>query len=336
MDNTCGFVNDEWRRWIAENLMLGSQSGDVLRMMIERNILPGEAEREINAALTSPYLLGAKRLKNRLAKLGWLLDIQRKLNRQLPLELERRHKLKRDIFLREYYTANRPVVITGMMDMWPAMEKWTLDYFREEYGEREVEVQFGRNSDAYYELNSVAHRRTMKFRQFVTLVETAGRTNDFYMTANNGSQNRLSLDGLWRDIPQMPEYLDPLSTDQGFLWFGPAGTVTPLHHDLTNNFMAQVIGRKRVLIVPACEVANMYNHVHCYTPVDGTKVDYQRYPRMQNVQMLHFILKPGEILFLPVGCWHLVEGMDITVTVSFINFLWDNDFSSNFPNGLEY
>jgi hypothetical protein len=42
-------------------------------------------------------------------------------------------------------------------------------------------------------------------------------------------------------------------------------------------------------------------------------------------------LNPGEVLFLPVGCWHFVEGLDISVTVSFTNFLWDNDFTAEYP-----
>jgi len=37
--------------------------------------------------------------------------------------------LHRVEFLREYYAVNPPVVITGMMDDWPAMQKWGLDYF---------------------------------------------------------------------------------------------------------------------------------------------------------------------------------------------------------------
>ncbi len=43
-------------------------------------------------------------------------------------------------------------------------------------------------------------------------------------------------------------------------------------------------------------------------------------------QIMECILSPGEILFLPVGCLHFVEGIDVTVTISFTNFVFDNDF----------
>jgi hypothetical protein len=95
--------------------------------------------------------------------------------------------------------------------------------------------------------------------------------------------------------------------------------------------MAQVLGRKRIVLMPACEIAHVYNHEHCFTQVDGRQVDLARYPRMAGVQQLSCTLHPGEVLFLPVGCWHFVEGLDISVTVSFTNFLWDNDFTADYP-----
>ena len=59
-------------------------------------------------------------------------------------------------------------------------------------------------------------------------------TNDFYLTANNNSSNRKVLPELWDDIGRLPEYLQA-DQPSGFFWMGPAGTVTPFHHDLTNN-----------------------------------------------------------------------------------------------------
>ena len=91
---------------------------------------------------------GSELLRNRLRKRNWLIATYRKLNRLHPMsaEIERRHKLSRQEFLRDYYTTNRPVIITGMMDDWPAMRKWNLDFFHEQFGEREIEVQMGRNA----------------------------------------------------------------------------------------------------------------------------------------------------------------------------------------------
>jgi len=323
-------MDNEWRRWIAENLML-NQTPDSLFATLQQNGFNAlEARSEIEQALASPYLHGAQRLRNRLAKRDWMLDTLLKLHNLAPGHdhVARRHHLDADEFLSEYYSRNRPVIITGMMNDWPALKKWNLAYFRHCCGEREVEVQYGRSREKHYEIKQPLLKKTMRFDDYVDLVEHAGVSNDFYMTANNSSHNRHALRELWQDIVQIPEYLDAQSTDNGFLWFGPAGTRTPFHHDLTNNFMAQVIGRKRVRIVPAIALPHLRNELHCYTDIDGGDCDHERYPELHNVPLLDCILHPGELLFLPIGCWHYVHGLDVSVTISFINFRWDNDFSS--------
>jgi ribosomal protein L16 Arg81 hydroxylase len=327
-------IDDDWRRWIAENLSLDAEPQGLYQVMVARGVDQADAAREIQAALASPYLRGAlqagARLKNRLKKHDWILDIQRALNRQTPNSevVERRHRLTRGEFYQRYYLNNKPVIITGMLDDWPAMHKWNLAYFRDQFGERQVQVQTGRTTDSDYERNCERHRQTMSLRDYVDMIENSGVTNDFYMTANNTSSNRTALAELWQDIGRLPEYLDPASPDDGFLWLGPAGTRTPFHHDLTNNFMAQVMGRKRIKLIPACELPYVYNNFHCYTPVDGYRIDFDKYPLLRNAQVLDCELRPGEILFIPVGCWHYVEGLDASVTVSFINFQYDNNFNA--------
>ena len=211
---------------------------------------------------------------------------------------------------------------------WPALRKWNLDFFAENFGDREVEVQFGRNSGDNYEVEREKYLKKVKFAEFVSMVRTAGNTNDFYLTANNNSSNKQTLPELWSDIVQIPEYLDGTDPMNGFFWMGPAGTVTPFHHDLTNNFMAQVIGRKKVKIAPSWDMPLMRNDFHVFSRVDGRNLPPQPRPGIEAPQIIECILGPGEILFLPIGCLHYVEGMEISVTVSFTNFVFENDFAS--------
>ena len=89
---------DEWRRWIAENLMLNADPTALFKILVNAGYSQQVADLEIKAALRSPYLAGASRLKNRLLKRDWIIDIQRKLNRLRPQEIERRHQLLREVF----------------------------------------------------------------------------------------------------------------------------------------------------------------------------------------------------------------------------------------------
>lgn len=326
-------ISDEWRRWIAENLMLGSHPDTLAGILVQSGVPLRDAEAELAAALASPYLQGVQRLHNRLAKRDWVLGIQAQLNRLMPMEIPRRHQLSGDDFLRQHYLANQPVILTGLLDSAPR-ECWALERLQQRFGERMVEVQFGRNADPDYEMNSIAHKRTMRFGDYVELVASSGHTNDFYMTANNDRQNRQALHELWDDVPKLTDYLT--DNQAGFFWLGPAGTVTPFHHDLTNNFMIQLSGRKRVRLIAPCETPKLYNQRHCFTPVDGRAIDTQRFPAMAGVPVPECVLEPGEVLFLPVGWWHFVEALDISITVSATHFKWDNDFYSSYPTNHDF
>ncbi len=90
-------VDDGWRRWIAENLLLGSSRDSMLSSMIAGGLPPAESAAEIDLALRSPYLKAVERMGNRLKKREWMLASYRKMNRLRPgsEEIERRHKLSR-------------------------------------------------------------------------------------------------------------------------------------------------------------------------------------------------------------------------------------------------
>jgi hypothetical protein len=327
-------VNDSWRGWIAENLILGGHPEALIGIMIQSGIVEASARAEMDAALRSPYLRGVSRLHNRLAKRDWVLRIQQRLNRLGPNEVPRRERLSGAAFLAEHYRRNEPVIITGMLDDCVARAKWTYDYLIAQLGGREVEVQFGREADPNYEMNSNSHKRRMPFGEYVAMVRDSGPTNDFYMTANNDGRNREALQELMADLPPLAEYLE--QGRGGFFWFGPAGTITPFHHDLTNNFMIQIAGRKRVRLIAPCDTPNVYNQRHCYSQVDGRNIDLQRFPMMASVPVIECVLEPGEILFLPVGWWHFVEALDVTITVSTTHFLWDNDFYTHYPSNQDF
>jgi ribosomal protein L16 Arg81 hydroxylase len=120
------------------------------------------------------------------------------------------------------------------------------------------------------------------------------------------------------------------------MWIGPAGTLTSLHHDLTNNFIAQIVGRKRIKLVPAAEVGKMYNDQHVFSAISDLEdpgLDLSRYPRLAGLRVYDVLLEPGEILFVPFGWWHQVRSLDFSVTITFTNFRYPNDVHVTYPAG---
>ena len=64
------------------------------------------------------------------------------------------------------------------------------------------------------------------------------------------------------------------------------------------------------------------------TAIAGAFTAFLAAAPIDQAQIIEFVLHPGEILFLPIGCLHWVEGLDLSVTVSFTNFVFDNDFTT--------
>ena len=123
--------------------------------------------------------------------------------------------------------------------------EWVLDDVVDVIGsDTEIQYQDRRLDDPDYEINSPAHRATDRFGRFAARVAT-GEPNDVYLTAQNMDDwpTRQALRPLLSMCYPVPGWLG--DHPNSFVWLG-RGTVTPLHHDLTDNTMCQVIGRKHV------------------------------------------------------------------------------------------
>ncbi len=174
--------------------------------MVEGGLKADGSAQEVQTANHGPLVLDPDVLRSRLAKRDWLLAVYRKGSRLHPNSgsIEQRHRLSRDELLREYYTTGRPVIITGMMDDWPAMKKWSLDYFAANFGDREIELQVGRSAGVNYEIEHEKYVGRMRFAELVARIRASRATNDFYVTAQNSFANRRGHSGALGRYPAGP------------------------------------------------------------------------------------------------------------------------------------
>jgi hypothetical protein len=269
-----------------------------------------------------------------LAKREWLLEAMERQRALSPKasSLEEVAGLSGEHFFETYYAPCRPVILKGEMTSWPATRHWTPGYLKTVVGSREVEFQAGRARSPSYERQKDAHKTRAPFNAFIDQITAPGSGNDAYLTAYNSAANTLALGALHADLGLLDKFLTP-ERGRGMLWIGPEGTFTPLHHDLTNNFIAQIIGRKRVVICPASEVGHLYNDAHVFSEILDleTGLDGARFPRLNGVRVYSIELKPGDILFLPFGWWHQLRALDFSVTATFTNFRWPNEAYKTYP-----
>lgn len=333
----------EWHGWIAENLLGGVRADTLVATLKGGGADPAVAQAAVAAAANHPYLQAAAGVVRkaqtaaqggaRAAKYAWWLEVMRRSAKQASTwgEIPRLHRPSSATLLDEHYAANRPCLIEGAMDDWPALTKWTPDYLRATFGDATVQVESNADPDAATTGNTDRRFEDMRFGDFVDLIEDGTRVNGHYMTANNAETNAQAFAALWDDIV-WPDFLQPTghTLGNGWLWYGPQGSFTPLHHDLTNNLMAQFRGRKLVKLVAPFESAHMYNDRHRYSPVDLDAIDLESYPEMADVTIFETVIGPGDMLFIPAGWWHTVRALDVSITVTFPNFIWDTDHYSHY------
>ncbi len=77
-------MDDSWRRWLAENLMMEGSHESMVRVLAGKGYSEEESYQEIRRILRSPYFQGSWRLRNRLKKRDWLLTMYRKVRRTPP------------------------------------------------------------------------------------------------------------------------------------------------------------------------------------------------------------------------------------------------------------
>jgi hypothetical protein len=276
-------------------------------------------------------------LEQALAKREWLLEAVER-HRALARDgggIERRAGLSPEAFLEQYYAPQRPVILTGEMAGWPALERWSPDYLKAKVGAAVVEYQGGRSSNPLFELEKDRHRRSGPFDAFIDEITQGGEGNDAYLTAFNSERNLQALAPLAEDLGFLDKFLTrEASGGYGMPWIGPAGTLTSLHHDLTNNFIAQIVGRKRLKLLPASEVGHLYNDRHVFSRIadlEDPGLSLERYPRLGGARLYEVVLEPGEILFVPLAWWHQVRSLDFSVTMTYTNFCWPNEGYAKYP-----
>ena len=150
------------------------------------------------------------------------------------------------------------------------------------------------------------------------------------------------------EVSQLPE---PLVR----AWFGPAGTISPLHTDPYHNVLCQVYGKKYIRLYPPEETPKMYPRgidskgidmsntsripaemvemnfeieigaedddaefgVEKLPDTEDEEEPHEKFPLFREAKYMETVLHEGESLYIPVGWWHYVRSLDVSLSVSF-------------------
>ena len=241
------------------------------------------------------------------------------LHRRPPtFEVERIAAPSREVFFRHWVKPQRPVVVTGVVDQWPAFAQWTPEFFKERHGDLVTPVaelqdrQVCRDPTVGFTYQDVA------VRQAVDLVYGTPEPRYYMIAPLEGS-----LAALFDGVTQ-PEYLEGAARIRSRFWMSAAGSFSPLHRDFPDNLFAQVVGRKRFTILAPNDAWRVYRYsmlskLPQISPVNAEKPDLERFPRFRGAQPITIDLEPGDLLYIPSAWWHQATSVDASMS---INWWW--------------
>lgn len=322
-------ARDQWVIWITRNLLREVSSEELVAAMLQKGFESEQARELVCSVERNPILQGARPLGWRVNNLEALLDIKRSLASQTPAnsQVERRAGLSREEFHSQYYVRNKPVIVTDLVSRWPAFHLWSPAYFKEKYGDVFVDVQSGRKTEPVYEVFLKGHTKRIRLSEYIELLNHGGETNEYYLTANDRFLENEAVQSILDDFWPFPEFFKQDDrTGRQFLWIGPRGAVSPLHRDRLNVFMTQIYGRKRIKLISSDALHLVYNFESFFSEVDAENPDTERHPLFAQAEIVDVTLEPGEALLIPVGWWHHVRSLDVSINVSLTNFVFPNDF----------
>lgn len=310
-----GFLSPDAVAWVARNLSWGAAASELVETLVGGGVAEDVARREV--ALVASSSLGAPLASalRRLDRAGELTSLLAGLRKSAPLE-ELRALPDADTFHGRYWATNTPVVVRGFLATWARPFTPTFADLRARFGDVEVEVMRGRDAyeDPGLHFEKIVARMTLA--AFLDVVE-GPPTNDVYMVARN--------DALRGPLALLLDEIEPpadlFKRRSGVsLWLGPSGTLTRLHHDATNNLFCQVLGRKRVTLVPPHQLAIADTAIGFYATERPSSEALREHA-------MDVTLEPGDAVFLPVGWWHEVESLAPSLSLALVGFTRKNSFA---------
>ncbi|XP_064625437.1 bifunctional peptidase and (3S)-lysyl hydroxylase JMJD7-like [Lineus longissimus] len=256
-------------------------------------------------------------------------------------------------FYRDWVAPNKPVLIKGVFDDWPALKCWDVEYLREKIGSKEVTVTVTPNgyADAVSEGKFIMpEERSMKFAGFLDIIERKSKPAGVYYIQKQNSNFTEEFQEIAADagleIPWATEAFGKKPDAVNF-WMGEEKAVTSMHKDHYENLYCVIHGEKQFIIIPPTDqpfvpygeyqaakyvvhedgsydvVDDMETGKVPWIPVDPETPDLEKYPKYKRAKPYVIRVEKGETLYLPSLWFHHVRQSQGCIAV---NFWYDMEY----------
>lgn len=208
-----------------------------------------------------------------------------------------------------------PMLFKGHLSDWAGRQAWCLDTIGSVIEDEEVTVLDDLPREGVlFPRPQKDYERRMPFSEFLR----AARDTDSRRVCYLAYTRVLDLKhGAELPLPPLVERVSQEGADVRS-WIGSEGTRSMLHSDLKDNFFCQLDGRKSVTLLRWCDSRSAYPFVDnlVNSEVDLAAPDLARHPRLLEVPFFHAVVEPGDVVFIPRGCWHDLRSLTASVSVN--------------------
>jgi hypothetical protein len=217
----------------------------------------------------------------------------------------------RATFEKDFARRRSPVKVGGLLDDWPALERWNLDFLVEHHGSARLPVARRECEDSVW-FKHVG----MTLESYVALMRDPGERGHYYLS---DAPFLSAVPELARDV-RTPEVVR--GAPRTALWISTTGKRAFTHFDVDHSLLTQVVGKKRIYLMRPralvrLHVSPIFDRNWPQSPVDLAAPNLTRFPRMAGAEIFECVIGPGEALFIPALWWHQVHSLEDSVSVSF-------------------
>ena len=328
-------LSPEMDQWLSYALLTGYPNESIAPSLVELGIPEASAVSYLEELRCSPLFSVGQDFAKKLSQTRWLLELQKSVqeNAHVGHVVPRLKATESKRFFNDFLGANRPVILEGLLEEWPAKKRWTQELLTERLGDERI--QYTR----YFVKNNrhEPEKLDSTFAEFLSLVYDEDYREPIYWTAyNQGEEGSPLVQGLLEDIVFPAHFCEPNEDLKTFFWIGPEGTRSGLHFDPHNVLFSQVKGRKRFLLYPPQDIPKAYLENDYFSQVDAEAPDLERFPQFAEAEALSVEVGPGETLFLPVGWLHQVRSLSTSISVSITCLSLPNGESNRYKPPSEF
>ena len=224
---------------------------------------------------------------------------------QLNLQdIPRVKTITKEVFIKNYFKPQKPVVIEHFIDHWPAYTNWSLDYMKKFTGDKIVPL-FDDRPVNYKDGFNEPHA-TMRMSKYIDLLK------------REPTKYRIFLWNIFKEVPQLqqdfsyPDFGLKLLKKLPLLFFGGKDSYTFMHYDidLANIFHFHFEGKKQCILFDQKQNKYLYKIPYSlitHEDIDFTNPDFKKWPALQYAQGYICELNHGEMLYMPEGYWHYMK-----------------------------